>query len=136
MQLRTKHTAVPAGLSLPPLPLRDTNKSRMVNSTLSPSKSSFPAIPNATVAVVDGNPMVWSTSLPMVKLPRLTTHTPPEKEIVVLAKKEEPQLLPLNLSTPSLDGLPLLFSPPLLKDQFPLLLRLIPLPSKVTPVVS
>jgi len=133
---RTKLNAVHAGLSLllPPWNLLNSSK-RVETSNPSPNKSSSPATPLPTDAVVDGNPTVWNTSPLTVKLPRLSTHTPQEKDNPEPVKREEPQLPSSLRLTPSKDGLPPLFLLLLLKDQFPLPSKLILKFSKATPVV-
>merc|ERR1712166_1699960 len=66
-----------------------------------------------------------------VKLPRLPTHTPQERETVDHAHKREPQSLSSPRSTTSRNGLLKVSLLLLLKDQFPLPLKLTPRPSKV-----
>jgi len=136
-QLRTKLNAVHAGLSqpLPPWNLLNSSK-RVENSNPFPNKSSSPATPLPTDAVVDGNPTVWNTLPPTVKLPRLSTHTPQEKDNPEPAKRKEPQLLSSPRSTPSKDGLPPPSLPPLLKDQSLLPSKPTLKFSKLIPVVS
>ena len=135
-QSRTKLNAVHAGLSLllPPWNLPNSSK-RVETSNPFPNKSSFPATPLPTDAVVDGNPTVWNTLPPTVKLPRLRTHTPQEQDNPEPAHREEPQLPSSLRSTPSKDGLPHLSLLLLLKDQFPLPSKLTLKFSKLTPVV-
>merc|ERR1712166_135203 len=135
-QSRTKHNAVHAGLSQLLAPWKELNLSKMVPFTPSLNKSSSPAIPPPTDVEVDGKPTVWNTLPLTVKLPRLPTHTPQERETVDYAHKREPQSLSSLRSTTSRNGLLKVSLLLLLKDQFPLPLKLTPRPSKVTPVVS
>ena len=136
-QLRTKLNAVHAGLSQPLLPWNPLNSSKRVESSnLSLNKSSSPAIPPPTDAVVDGNPTVWNTLPNTVKSPRLNIHTLLEPELVEPAKRRVLQSLSSAKLTPSKDGLPHLSLLLLLKDQFPSLSKLTPRSSKVTPVES
>merc|ERR1712195_468676 len=134
---RTKLNAVHAGLSqlLPPWNLLNSSK-KVETSNPFPNKSSSPAIPLPTDVVVDGNPTVWNTSPPTVKLPRLNTHTPQEPVLPEPALKKEPQSPSSPRLTPSKDGLPAPSSLPSIKDQSPLPSKPTPRSSKVTPVES
>jgi len=137
MPSRTKLNAVHAGLSqlLQPWSLLNSSK-KVETSNPFPNKSSFPAIPLPTDVVVDGNPTVWNTLPPTVKLPRLNTHTPQELVLPEPANKKDPQLPSSPRSTPSKDGLQAPSLLPSIKDQSPLPSKPTPRSSKVTPVVS
>jgi len=81
----------------------------------------FPAIPDATDAVVDGNPTVCNTLSNTVKLPSLSTHTLPDTDNLDHAKhlKSLAHLFMFLLSTLFKDTLLNNSSLLLLKDQSP-----------------
>merc|ERR1712070_895413 len=123
-----------AGLSQPPLPLRDTTPSNKDNSSPLLSNNSLIATEPAMDAMEDGKLMPCNTFNKTDKLLSKTTPTLPETE------PAEPPPWPLLLVSPKSivfnPDLLLPLKPPLPLDQPPSPLRPIDQSSKDTPVVS
>lgn len=120
--LKTKLNVDHAGLSLLPLLWRVLKRFKKVV-PFSPflNNNLFPAIPDATDVVVDGNPTVCNTLSNTVKLPSLSTHILPDTDNLDLANhlKLVNHLFMFLKSTPFKDTLLSNSLLPLLKDQSP-----------------
>merc|ERR1712127_932805 len=96
---RSKDNAVHAGLSPPPVPLKEPISSRTDPSNPSLSNNSLPAPPKTMDAMEDSWATLSNTSRPTHLSSRLPTHTPPDLEDKDHAPTPNPRV-----SVPSLDS--------------------------------